>query len=626
MGAIGLGVLGMLAVLAMHTAVGAAFIGIGLGARRAFGLCGTDDVGVAFQAFWVGFCIALAVLMCWHFYFPVDVAALAAVCASGLGLGLLLWRRQDVRLGASTPHWALWAALAFWLWVANLSLAGVEAWDSALYHMQGVRWSADHPLVPGLANVFGPLAFNNNSFLYAAMMDALPQLGRGWNFASSLLVAAFGMQMVVAGARWMRGAAPGAAPALMLVTPAIAWATDGELTSYSTILPAALLVMLSTSYTVSLLIEGEGEGAKRAFDGFVAVLLATTAVAVKISAAVFAALVCAVLAYLALARGSLFGHHVRRLVSWSAISVLFIGGVFCARGIVLSGYPLFPYPGWGLPVAWAVPVEHARAEYDFVVHSALLTTSNYDFVAGRIGGVGAWFGTWFKDALRNPYNIVAPVLIMVLMGLLWALRAGRRPARASVPSRWTWLCLAPPAGALVAWFAAAPMVHYGAPFFWAASAVLASLLVNSRAPDLVRRRRALAIAWSVAAIPLLTGTQLELTRARSVPQYAEMLLRRYVNLPDPGHRFQQNTPERSLQPYHTDSGLVLNVPSGSRAPRCWDAPPPCTPNPAANLRLRVPGELESGFVLADGQWKMEHWPEPWRPHLLGAIREGWANK
>jgi hypothetical protein len=90
-----------------------------------------------------------------------------------------------------------------------------------------------------------------------------------------------------------------------------------------------------------------------------------------------------------------------------------------------------------------------------------------------------------------------------------------------------------------------------------------------------------------------------------------------ANLNRPGaDRWFQPPREKSVPaPYRTRSGLLLNtVPN-----RCWDAPLPCTPNPAANLRLRDPSSLAGGFVV-DGPWAMENWPLDWQPCYLAAWR------
>jgi hypothetical protein len=74
--------------------------------------------------------------------------------------------------------------------------------------------------------------------------------------------------------------------------------------------------------------------------------------------------------------------------------------------------------------------------------------------------------------------------------------------------------------------------------------------------------------------------------------------------------------------FKTDSGLIVNTPSklDPKSMRlwpnaCWDAPLPCTPNPAPNLQLREPGNLANGFKV-DGDWMMQDWPYYWRAGFL----------
>jgi hypothetical protein len=42
------------------------------------------------------------------------------------------------------------------------------------------------------------------------------------------------------------------------------------------------------------------------------------------------------------------------------------------------------------------------------------------------------------------------------------------------------------------------------------------------------------------------------------------------------------------------SGLVVQVPEYGQ---CWNAPPPCAPEPNPGLRLRRPGDLGAGFMI-----------------------------
>ena len=59
-------------------------------------------------------------------------------------------------------------------------------YDHGLYHMQTVRWIHDFAIVPGLGNLHHRLAFNNASFLYAALLDSGPLAGRGYYLANTL--------------------------------------------------------------------------------------------------------------------------------------------------------------------------------------------------------------------------------------------------------------------------------------------------------------------------------------------------------------------------------------------------------------------------------------------------------
>jgi hypothetical protein len=71
-----------------------------------------------------------------------------------------------------------------------------------------------------------------------------------------------------------------------------------------------------------------------------------------------------------------------------------------------------------------------------------------------------------------------------------------------------------------------------------------------------------------------------------------------------------------MRPWRTSSGLRLWVPE--RLNRCFRAPLPCTPHPAANLRLRA-GSLGGGFRVLGG-WQPNRWPNP-RSDFLAGWRE-----
>jgi hypothetical protein len=86
-------------------------------------------------------------------------------------------------------------------------------------------------------------------------------------------------------------------------------------------------------------------------------------------------------------------------------------------------------------------------------------------------------------------------------------------------------------------------------------------------------------------------------------------------LPGPSS-LQHPSPLRpKFEPYATRSGVQLTYTARTR----FNAPIPCTPNPAPNLRLRVAVRIASGFTV-DDSGEMQFWPAN-RPEFGAAIAE-----
>jgi hypothetical protein len=173
--------------------------------------------------------------------------------------------------------------------------------------------------------------------------------------------------------------------------------------------------------------------------------------------------------------------------------------------------------------------------------------------------------------------------------------------------------------AIAAWFRVAPEPRYIAPLAWSCAALCLVQAFRCSRFALAPGRGLVALVVALGVSPLIVNPLLEWHRSPDVGP-VRALVRANVKIPPPGHWLEPPRPLPALKAFQTRSGLVLNVPDGPAA-RCWDAPLPCTTNPAPNLRLRVPGRLDGGFVV-DGPWEMQSWPEPWRPRYLAAWRAG----
>ena len=601
----------LFALAATQALVAITVIGLGLGVRRLFGTP-TTSVRDLLVAFWVGLAVAFLLTLVWNFGFPVNGIPLTLVAAGGAA-GLLASRRALKTIASEETWWrspaVVAGALLLWLWIANQARGPITNWDSGLYHLQGVAWAEQHKVVPGLANLFGPLGFNNGSLLWDALLDGGPLRGRGSHLANAIpiqMLALLGLAGL-ARARKVSGAARSQAlfDAVCLV-PAITWALEDWVTSFATDVPTGGAVLLAAVELHALLLDADepspGAAARRGYRLVTIGTLLTLAVCFKVSSAVFAA------TGLGLALGAFLVRPAspplrRKALAWLAGAVLVVGGTWVGRGIVLSGYPLFPGSWLPFPVEWRVPSDHAAGEFAFAANSSKASTENAAVIVDG-AGVPAWFPDWWTDsAMAEIFLMVVPAAFAVAAGLVWFVRRARRGGPDPTPQCW-WL-LAPLAASILVWFFVAPEPRYASPLFWATMATCWVGVVRMAPPEQANQAaRALGLGVLLLTLsqPLLDPL-LSTSRAEAGESILTRVVRRNLRYPDDKAWPSPKIHSSAVRQYQTDGGLTLTVP----ADRCWSRPLPCTPNPAKNLRLRVPGRLDGGFVI-DGPWRMENWP------------------
>jgi hypothetical protein len=188
-------------------------------------------------------------------------------------------------------------------------------------------------------------------------------------------------------------------------------------------------------------------------------------------------------------------------------------------------------------------------------------------VLGRLD----WLGPWLASVRDNRVDVLAPLGLAAVgaaaLAIAWRDRERRQVAASLAP------VLLPPLASLAIWFVTAPAIRFLGASLWLLAALgtaVAAAALGGRAA-----RVAAALAALLAA-GVLSGAA-----------------RRGSLLVEPAYGGFHATPEPALDTFTTRSGLVLLVP---RDRDCYYAPLPCTPEPRAELRLRRPGDLASGFV------------------------------
>jgi len=557
-------VIAMLGVLVSWTVLIAIFVGIGLGIQRAFRLREITTRRVL-VAFWMGLVFVVGFLQLWHLFLPIALPALA--CVAVLGAAGLAWNGPTtaayLRRGWARRKAAVIPIAILAVWLANRAVQPCTTYDTGLYHTSAVRWATEYPIVPGLGNLHSRLAFNNANHLVAAMLEVGPWYGRSYHLPNGLYALMVALQCV-AGAYALFAPDPRRRQAglfdLLLLTPVILIAVHSWTSSHATDLPAAMIGFVAASGVFRFCLLRDRPMREQAYDVVFLAAVLTVGVCVKLSMLMFVAL------GVPLVLGVWAARALRRRASVTPPLLAVAGAVglliipWMLRGVILSGYPLFPSTIGRVDVPWRMP--------DYLVRSTRAGIATFARRAQDTQGWG-WLRPWAGELDRE--TLLPAALILLAAAALAASGIIRRARPA--PPRQPWLALLPAAGGIVFWFFTAPAQRFGMFLFWILAAGLVAIFFACFAAGASRRRLTvvLVICLVFSACHIKKGFH-----ARFAP-----------------------LPQVPLEIYRTESGLKLYVPA--EGDQCWDAPLPCTPHPQKNLRLRRPGRLESGFVIEGDQ-------------------------
>ena len=543
------------------------FVGIGLIIQRLLGLR-KFDADHCLMGFWMGLAGIILFLQLWHFKMPVGVLAFFTVSVVGL-IGLI-WNNRDIfhwlRSNLSGKRLPLIAMLVLTVWLANRSAGPCKADDSGLYHLSGVRWITTHPIVPGLGNLHGRLAFNNASFLYDALLEIGPWYGRASHLANGLLLAVLGAQCILSGYRLAQPNCRKVAVSLftlMLLTPLVLTAVHSWTSSYTTDLPTGVLAFVGSIAMFNLLLKDKTALLDQSYEVIFILAVLATGVCFKVSLIfffTFAGLTTIVFWFYR-------AWNQRSLAIKTFVKAIMMTGFllvpWAMRGIILSGYPVFPSSFAAMPVPWRVPENLTKWHVEQIQTWAY---RSHDITGWQ------WFGPWLRDLERD---IVLPVIITVLAAavLLWLMSKRRQPRPGT--SLMGWLLSLSALMGIAIWFLTAPGRRFGYFLFWILASSFLAMLFHRYAP--VENKKLRSIVLIVCLV------------------FSVVNIKKFFILPPPDGGLYA-TPKVVAKIFTTESGLDLYVPVEGVG--CWDMKLPCTPYPRKNLRLRREGDIQSGFILA----------------------------
>ncbi|MFN8580160.1 MAG: hypothetical protein U0163_04170 [Gemmatimonadaceae bacterium] len=555
-------------------------VGIGLWFRQVFvrGPLAAED---PFFCMWTGYACTLAFLQLWHFALPIDGRTLTIALLVGWS-GLVVHRRAlSAWLRGAAVRLKSWHALfacVFVVWMANAAIGPVSNFDGGAYHIPTIEWTNAFRIVPGLGNLHGRLAFNSSSLLFAAMVDVGPLNGRAFHVVGGVLLLPFALHALGAFRRLTRGeptAVAGDAYAASLIV-LVAFATLArESSSLDTDIPVALAFLVAAEllvrqYDAPALADDRSRWQLATF-----VLMTSSAVAMKLSAAVLGLSMLLLAAWIFRGVIRAFGRRVGATV---VVPVVLVGSWIC-RGVILSGYPLYPSSLLPVPVSWRVPAEQAASEAAWVTFSARVLNQH------DIPQHGHWMREWLKGLGAGPQDalMLALPILLTLVAATGAIIARRRLRRVA-PDQW--LLFVPSLLALAFWFLVAPHPRFAQGALWVIAGFATALAFAARfgVDDTARaasaRRVATGLVTSIGGLLLVQAVFSPLGLERVGWIARATTLGGLVTTPGPDHGLHPMGSSRRLM-YTTNSGLKVTVPVLNNL--CWQEAIVCTPHPSPYL-------------------------------------------
>ncbi|MFP4083016.1 MAG: LIC_10190 family membrane protein [Candidatus Aminicenantes bacterium] len=526
--------------------------------------------------FWLGFAFALLFLQLWHLWFPVGRAVFLPL--SAMGIAGLFWNRRELLAVWRKNSFQKWLFLSVLfllaIWMSNRAVGSGRLYDTGLYHLNSVHWAKAFPVVPGLGNLHGRLAFNSSYFLYGALLDTGPVPLKSQHLAAGILLLILMAHTILSGIKLTARRVPFRSYYLfniLLFTPIVIRVWSRHVSSLSPDLAVFTLGIVISSLLLALLEKAKSSSRKIEFRIFLIIILSCLGITIKLSFFVFAlsASLVALFLYFFQSKRRIASRNHKVLVSVAVFSA-FLLLPWMARGIILSGYCFYPSTIGSFAVDWRIPKSAVVEEVNWIRSWARMPNVHWSEVLRNWD----WLKPWASRMGKN-FEMVCPLaLILAACFLLFYLRLNRKDGQR--PSRRNWAFLLPALTSIFYWFFTAPDIRFVGASLWVLAAgtviLLLCRLMGSKKTIGFLLSFLIFFSWLIHE---KISIQKELFKSKIYP------LQRV-----------------KLDKFVTHSGLIIYVPK--KGDQCWNGPLLSTPFPKKSLKLRRKGKIRKGFINKDG--------------------------
>lgn len=552
--------------------------------------------GILFSfSIWIGWACTLLLFQLIHLFFPLTVYIVSPVFAFGMVLSIIFFIKSWSSVTSTSLPLSKAAKISFAIiifliflisvWIISRSMLSPTNYDSGLYHFNTIRWINSFPIVPGLGNLHGRLAFNQSFFTYVAALNLHPFFDQGRYLANSFLLHLTLLTLIEVTLPLIRQPAHATRSQLMQWAPGIFcfpivayWALfSNGLASPAPDMTSGLMQVVIFVVFGRTVVNYVKDGRVSLCDSIVLFILSATAITVKLSNIAFCGVIMTlVLIGLLKTSDKRIGDSLRLLLPAMLIIL-----VWCVRGVILSGAPLYPSTIGYIHMEWSVPINKVIDEANWVYSWARQPYTHWSNVLGN----WHWLTPWFYRIMAK-IDIVCPVGIFILLMLLSTSFSNKK----SKDNLFVFLMLSLPIFiGIIFWFMTAPEPRFANALFLLLP-IPAIMLFSVDDINKLNNK----ISFTIFIWALLISGALLIFDNFNLLHSAVNYLKKELTISTSGYQPVKKVP---LHTKYTKSGLMVYMPV--KGDQCWDAPLPCTPYFNENIRLIKQNDLSSGFTVSD---------------------------
>ncbi len=540
-----------------------------------------------FDNLWLGIAAILLIIQIIHIFFSISAYISLTILSIGIlyAFVIIMQNRQSIFEEMIAHRRLLFLLIiiagSYTVWLASRGMLKPTIPDSGYYHLSTIRWINEYPLIFGLGNLYTHLAFNQSFFSFVAFLNIFPYFNKGYNIANSFFILIVFLEclsdtikLILSSYKYGRWSVAKMFSVLM-VPVVILCSLTLRISSPTVDIPIFFIQIILMLHLLKL-IECDTKQESQMSELKFIIILAFSSVTLKLSTAVFSLLLfSSAIIYVSLQSKS-FTNTLKR-ISFSIIISLIILTVWGGRGVVQSGYPLFPSTLISFETDWSVPLGTAKSVKNSIYSFARQRGKPMSEVLGNWKWLYPWLAKISTDMsartdmyVRSPFILFffgfISLLFVIFLNLL-----RKNKGRLCLPSLIGYI---PILGGLAFWFFTAPNPRFVGSLLWLLSVLtfvnICSIIVFDKA--------------KLLSIIIFTGLLFW-------PIWQNQGLFKYISL----NGYQPIKKPQLIQKT-TNHGLTLYLPTKGERGKCWNSPLPCTPHYNPNLRLRG-DSLKDGFTL-----------------------------